>query len=451
MIPVLMVALEFAPVQTTGAFRSIAFARHLPEFGFKPIVVTIETAHAAAIFQAPVNQALLSQLPDSVAIEALAPDRPTSSETRTRALLRIMTSLDDRFFQKFRAALDARLPQIVARYAPKLVYVSSPPFGAARIGEHISEALGVPCVLDMRDAWAEWGMAPFPTYLHYRARRTDEERAFAQATAVVTVTDRLRALFRASHPDLPPEKFHVIPNGFGGESLEAGPLAKTGDGERFDVAYVGSYYYTPPKPRSLRRPHSLLHYTRGHEDWSYRSPLYFFRAWQALRGIDPAAAKRLRFHHIGKVPPWLAAMAKDHGVEAQCTFHGQIPKQDVAALLDRMDAQLATSMKRPDGGDYCLASKTFDYIVARKPIIAFVTEGSQKDFLAASGAALLFDPDDAQGSARALRALLADTPALALDGAFLNRFHRKENTARLAALFGDLVAGRPVVSPEVFA
>ena len=451
MIPVLMIALEFAPVQTTGAFRSIAFARHLPEFGFRPIVVTIEAEQAAAIFQAPRNDALLAQLPEMVAIETLAPDRLTKPESQTRALLRIMTSLDDRFFQKFRAALDARLPQIASRYAPKLVYVSAPPFGATALGVRAAQALGLPCVLDMRDAWAEWGMAPFPTYLHYRTRRADETQAFSNASAIVTVTDRLRALFRASHPGLAPDKFHVIPNGFDGESIEGGPLMTTGAGDHFDVAYVGSYYYTPPKPRSLRRPHSLLHYLRGHEDWSYRSPLYFFRAWRALRDVDPAAAKRLRFHHIGKAPPWLAAMASEYGVEAQCTFHGQIPKQDVAALLDRMDAQLATSMKRPDGGDYCLASKTFDYIVARKPILAFVTEGSQKDFLAASGAALLFDPDDMNGSARGLRALLAQPPALTLDDAFLNRFHRRKNTARLAGIFEDLIAGRQVVSPEVFA
>ena len=66
-----------------------------------------------------------------------------------------------------------------------------------------------------------------------------------------------------------------------------------------------------------------------------------------------------------------------------------MPKHELRLALDQMDLQLATSMKRPIGGDYCLASKSFDYLLARKPIVAVVTEGSQKDFLEASGAAVM--------------------------------------------------------------
>lgn len=448
MIPVLMVALEFAPVQTTGAFRSIAFAEHLSKLGFTPIVVTMEAAAGAAIMSAPINAALLSRLPDSVITVPLSPDRLPKRRGRLGEFWRIATNLDDRFFLRFHHALRDALPMIAARHAPKAVYVSAPPFGAARLGELAAKTLGVPWVLDMRDAWAEWGMAPLPHIGHYRARRRDESRAFADADAVITVTKHLRDVFRDSHPALPAEKFHVIPNGFDGDALQGGLLPESQSGDIWQVAYVGSYYYTPPKPRSLRRPHALLQYSRGDEDWSYRSPLYFFRAWRELKKIDPVTGARVRFNHIGGTPDWLAGMAADHGVLDQCVFHGLLPKQDLAGVLDTMEAQLATSMKRPRGGDYCLASKTFDYILARKPIVAFVTEGSQRDFLNASGVSIEFDPDDAPGSAARLRDMIVDRPRLSLDASYVNRFQRREGAKRLAVILRQTIAGKPIGLPE---
>lgn len=441
MTRILMIALEFAPVQTTGAFRSIDFARYLPEHGFSPYVLTIEPQAGSAIFGARINPVLGAALPPEVTVAYLKPSTSPNRASRLAQFLRIYGRLDDTFFSRFKASLEAALSGLSGK-GLRAVYVSAPPFGAARLGELAADRLGLPLVIDMRDAWAEWGMGPYPTYLHFLARYRDEARAFGSAAAIITVTERLADVFRRSHPELPRSRFHVVPNGFDGEKFKPAELT-VHEKEVFDIAYVGSYYYSPPKPRSVLRPHSLIQYHRGREDWSYRSPLYFFRAWRQMAKNRPADASRMRFHHIGHVPDWLEPMIAEHGLTGQCKLWGILPKQELAPLLSSMDAQLATSMKRVDGGDYCLASKTFDYLTAGKPIVGFVTEGSQRDFLTASGAAVICDPDRPNESAEKLSLLMRGEARLTINETFLNEFHRRRQAERLAAILRSASKEQP--------
>jgi len=439
MKPIVMIALEFAPVQTPGAFRSIELAKYLPQFGYQPHVITIDPDDGAQLFGARRNDALLANLPDAVKIHYIKPARPPRPETRIGQFLRIWTALNDGFYARFETALRAKLIDIGRDHAIEAVYVSAPPFGAARLGELAADTLGTGWALDMRDAWSEWGMAPYPSYLHYRARLADEARAFKRATAVVTVTERLREVFRETHPGVPAGKFEVVANGFDGPAFEAESMPSPPASGPVNIVYAGSFYYTPPKPAGLRHPHRWLQYTRGDEDWSYRSPLYFFRAWQALARTNPTAAGRIRFHHIGATPPWLETMAADHGLADQCKWWGMLPKQELTTALQTMDIQLATSMKRERGGDYCLASKTFDYLLARKPILAFVTDGSQQDFLRASGAAIICDPDDAEHSAATMLSAISDGVDLELDADYLNGHHRREAAVQMAKVLGRVI------------
>lgn len=436
---VLVIALEFAPVQTTGAFRSIDLVKHLPEHGLRPVVVSLEPEEAARIFAAPVNQALLAGLPDGLDVHRLHSAAGARQETRTAQFLRILTSLDDGFDARFRSQLSPVLESIRQRHDIAAVYVSAPPFGACGLGAHAAARLGVPWVLDMRDAWSEWGMAPYPTYAHYIARFRDEARAFADADAIVTVTRQLRDIFLATHPTLPRPKVHVVHNGFEGQLFGPATLTTPVGKDHLEVAYVGSFYYTPPRPASLLRPHRLLQYRRNKEDWSYRSPLYFFRAWQELERRAPHVARRIRFHHIGSPPSWLAPMAAHHGLADRCKLWGMLPRQELGQALAGMDVMLATSIKRPEGGDYCLASKTFDYLTARKPILAFVAEGAQREFLDRSGAALICDPDDTAAAAASMQQLVEDGIRLELDVAYVNRFSRRETAREMAEIIRGTV------------
>lgn len=433
---VLMICLEFGPVQTTGAFRSLDFVRHLPEFGVRPHVLTIDPDHGEKIFNARRNDALLSSLPLETDVQYLVPSKTTPlNESAARRYLRLLTSFGDGFFERFREPLSNKVNELRRITRLDAVYASAPPFGAARLGEEAARQLGVPFILDMRDAWSEWTVAPHTTYLHYRATLRAESRAFAAASKIVTVTDALAEVFRESHPSVEAGKFSIIPNGFDGPLFDPGELSVANSEKgSFDIAYLGSYYYTPSTGHNWLRPHRWLQYQRPGEDWSYRSPKYFFAAWKLLLERNPSVGARIRFHHIGAAPQWLIPLAAQYGVQEHCTLHGVLPKQEVGSALSKMDALLGTSMKRDRQGDYCLSSKTFDYLRAGKPVIAFVTPGAQRGFYAAAGNAVFADPDDVVGASAVLEAIANGRCKLTLKADFVNQFSRSATTKQLASV-----------------
>lgn len=446
MINVLVLALEFAPVQTTGAFRSVKLVKYLKNFGINPIVVTIAPDQSSRIFQAPLNAALLKDIGEGVQIYHLREIGRTRSQGRLRQYARIFLNFNDSFDRRFRRSLMDHTSAIRARHAIDAVYASLPPFGAAALAHRVSHTLDVPLLLDMRDAWSQWTAAPYPTAFHYWRRLGDERRAFSNADRIITVTRQLRTLFLESHPRLSPDKIVLIPNGFDGTEFVEGEAISFGGGEKLRIAYVGNYYYQPEAPRTafslLTRPHHILRFRPQEEDWSYRSPLFFFRAWQRLQQIDARCAERIEFHHIGSVPGWLRPMAKRYGIEDRCVFNGRVDHQAIPSMLADMDMVLATSMKRDAGGDYCLASKTFDYVASRKAILGFVTEGAQREFLRESGIAVLVDPDDRDSGAIVLRSLLSTGRTLRLNAAFVNEYHRRATAEKLAGILREVVRRR---------
>ena len=431
---ILLLALEFAPVETAGAFRSIAFAKYLAEHGYSAHVVSILPEEACRVFNANINYHLNEGLEDEIKISRMRSSEPLLPDTKLRRFLRIYTKLNDRFYSRYRNSLLNQISSIKFDPPVHAVLASLPPFGAARLGEMVARELGVPLVLDMRDSWAEWEIAPYPTYLHYSVQRRAEAHAFSAACAIIATTSQMRSLFRRCHTKLESSKFYYIPNGFEGSLFHQKEIVLDKPNGSINIAYVGNYYYSPPRQRSIIKPYTLVQFSRGKEDWSYRSPEYFFRAWKELYRTDPCSAGSIQFHHIGPTPPWLEGMIARHGLQKSCKFWGTVPKQKLAGVLDDMDVLLATSMKRLDGEDYFLASKTFDYLRAEKLILAFVTNGAQHEFLLNTGIAMIADPDDESQSASLLKRLVREPLTATLNSEFINQFHRRNTTTHLADL-----------------
>lgn len=436
-----MIALEFAPVQTTGAFRSIEFAKRLADYGVRPTVLTIEPEQASVIFGAKINPVLSERLPESVRVHYLREERAPVTGTPLARLWRMLSTFDDSYEDRFAPALHAclaELKQDPQRYAA--VYASAPPFGATMLGKRAAEDLQLPYLIDMRDAWAQWSPSRQISRLHYARKQRDEARAFAAAAAIVGVTPELTDLFATSHPELPRHRFHTITNGISGAADLPREALWVGTGETIDIGYVGTFYWLPPKKPSLAAPHRYLQYDPGTEDWSYRSPLSFFRAWAELDKQAPEIGARMRFHHAGRAPDWLMPMAAEHGLADRCLCHGVLPKQDVAGFLDRMTGFLGTSMKRIDGLDYCLASKSFEYLASGKPTLAFVCAGAQKRFFEEVGGAVIFDPDDPKSSAKQLLKLVGESSCLAINKNALLDYDHARTTAQMASLIHQVAA-----------
>jgi hypothetical protein len=440
-INLLFIAMEFAPVNTTGAFRSLAFTKYLRNHGINPVVVTLPEEQGALAFDAKADPHLASEIPpDLDLVRVPCEDGTPYYRTRVRRFLTIYFSLEDNLGRRWRAQLDATLPDVIARYRPNAVYVSMPPFSAGRVAVDLAKRYSLPLLVDMRDGWSEERHGAFGSWLHYWLTVRRERRIFARAERVVTVTPQLAQRMSATHPQLPADKFQVITNGFDFElSLPAVLTTASASNDRpFAIGFVGTFYYTPEARAShftpwwRKRLHRKLQYSPVKEDWLYQSPFFFLQALRRLLDLRPDLRGRVQFRVLGSNPPWLDEMAQALGVREFCDFQGRGSLADVLQFQSEVDALLCTGVKVAGGEDYTLASKTFDYLRAGKPLLGFAPRGAQRDFLARSGVAALVDPDDADAGPFAIERLLSGGYEFRPNHEFLQRYHRRVATEQLA-------------------
>jgi hypothetical protein len=119
--------------------------------------------------------------------------------------------------------------------------------------------------------------------------------------------------------------------------------------------------------------------------------------------------------------------------------HGFVTHTESLKIQNSFDAFLTTSEKVEGGEHYCLPSKIFDYVQKQKPILGFVTEGVQKQFLSESGLGIVCDPDDVQGSAQQIIELVSGKINISPDWNYLEQFHRKNAASKLAKVFKSIV------------
>ncbi|MBI5800793.1 MAG: glycosyltransferase family 4 protein [Verrucomicrobia bacterium] len=451
----LMLAFEFPPLGGVGVQRSLKFAKYLPEHGVRPVVVTPDKESIEAVIGPAREAALLDELPAATGIERVPCPPVRRGGSRIGDWLHQFFSLGEGLGRAWREPLLAAWPELVRREKPDALYVSVPPFSMAPLAVELAQRSGLPLILDFRDNWSQWCCSPQPSWLHYRLTLRRERACLDAASAVVGVTRQLVEDLQRAHPGVPAEKFHVVANGYDA-SLPDSPAARPAPCEKpFVIGYVGSFYYTPETRAALlgpwwqRSPHRWLQYAPRREDWLYRSPFFFFRALRRLLYGRPELRSRVKVRFVGDTPSWLRAQVEEFGLTDVVEHLGRMSHRACLEFQASCDALLATSAKVIGGRDYCIAGKTFEYVASRTPIIAFVTEGEQREFLAASGLAIVCDADEPEAGARGLAELIEGCFSPVPNLPYLRGFHRRETGRQMADLVRQVVdAARPVKPAE---
>jgi len=449
LINILYLAIEFAPVNTTGNYRSTAFVKYLPEFGIKPVVVTLDIPSALKLFpQASRDDSLLKDLPREASIIRI-PCKENSNGTSGRVggfLKMVLRGVGDDFEKMWKENLFSKIERIIVEHQPRLIIASLPPFGAGPLAAEIAKRYNLPLILDMRDGWTFWSPAPYPTPFNYFRERKILRRTFKQAKAILGVTSQLNDAFRQFNPSINAEKFHVIPNGFDGVEMngEAINIPRFSKSE-YIIGYVGTFYYTPKyaeemaKPWWRRKGHGKFYFSPRKEDYLYRTPYFFFKALSELFKRRADLRKIIKIKFIGEKPYWIDEMVSGFGFQDLCFFHGRLLRKEALEIQKTFDALLSTTTKVEGGEDYALNAKLFDYILMRKPILGFVLNGAAKDFLENCGLGFVFDPDKAYESSLLLENVIDGGYALKPNGRHLNRFHRRYLTQQLAEIIKNQI------------
>lgn len=438
----LFLVMEFVPLNLAGVYRPLRFINYLAEKGEFPIVVTFEIDETVKKLYPNIDLDLNRLLHKNVTVYRV-PLAIMKKESRFQSFLSIYFNLSDGYRKLWKKNLFNILPGIFERHAIHQIIVTCPPFSGALLAYQISKRYNIDLYLDMRDAWSQLSMNPIGSRIHYFFKRNLERIVFSQAKKITTVTPQLKNAFIKNHPSIDSSKFELIFNGFDFKLPENLVVNFKGlnDSDSIHIGYSGSYYFDPIAYDQSqvkwwkRKGHRKFFYTPVKEDWSYRSPYYFLQSMSSFLKNNPQYKNRLYFHHIGEKYDWLEQMILNFDLRENCILHGYLTRSETKELQDSFDLLLATSELVEGAEHYCLPSKLFTYIQSQKPILGFVTDGIQKEFILKSNIGRVINP-------RALDTLEDDFKNVIMEGfsnkidlVYLSNFENE----RLSAEFRNVI------------
>ncbi len=232
---VLLLAYFFPPLGGAGVQRTLKFAKYLPEYGYRPVVVTTRSRHYPAS-----DPTLLAELPGTVPV----------MRARDPAMLRWATLGFDylgmagpRAVVSWADGAAAWIPaatvlalRATRRHRPSVILSSAPPFATHLAAWTTARRTGLPWVADFRDEFSANPHAEGRTTLIDRLNRWTERRVIADAAGVVTVADYFMI---EQAPPGSPRRVTVV-NGVDEADLPDQTAAPPSD--RFRLSFVGTLY-----------------------------------------------------------------------------------------------------------------------------------------------------------------------------------------------------------------
>ncbi len=433
---VLFLAYYFPPVGGAGVQRSVKFARYLPELGFRPIVVT-GTGSALGRWE-PTDDTLCAELSEDVVVQR-ADDAPgaTSAGSRLDRLL----GRPSAFSVWWRNTILEIGRRAAQAHAPRLIYVSLSPYEGLEPALLLGDELGLPVIADLRDPWALDEVRIYPSAWHRRRERRLMQRLFARCARILMNTPEAASCAREAFPDLPPDHFDWVTNGFDGEDF-AGLAPRSRDGV-FRILHTG---YLHTAMGFSHRGRGLVRRALGGElvkvDFLPRSHYYLLEALERLEREKPGRTQSIELVLAGITTEVDERVIAESSFAKQVQTPGYLDHGSTVRAMVEADL-LFLPMHALGGGRRAriVPGKTYEYLASGRPILAAVPPGDARDFVIEAGAGRCVPPDDVAGLANAIDRFLDQAPASMRErGEFVERFERRELTRKLAGHFRAVLA-----------
>lgn len=416
---ILIVAFHFPPVQgSTGVYRALSFAKHLPGHGWDVTVLT-STLNAYPETRAE-NLSIIP--PDTRVVRAWTLDTQRHLAIAGRYPQTLATP--DRWQSWIASGVVAGLG-VIRSWRPDAILSTYPIPSAHSIGLALHRMSSVPWIADFRDPMLQEDYPHEP--MLRRAYARIERATFKHASRITVTTPGTAELYVERYTQRPAHSIRVIPNGFD-EDMFASSLGTGAAGS--DTS--------PPTPAD-RRPLQLLHsgLLYPHE----RNPELFFQAAAELLQEDALRA--------GEVMITLRASGNEAAYQKRIDELGLGPVFRLMPPVPYRDA-LVEMM----GSDACLIfqarscnqqipAKVYEYLYARKPILGLTDPlGDTGRLLASTGATHIAALEDKTGVKNALRDFLSalrngSAPRATRD--VVMQYSRRASSERLAGLLDEVV------------
>jgi glycosyltransferase involved in cell wall biosynthesis len=400
---VLVIAFHFPPVQgSSGYLRTLKYVRHLPRFGWEPVVLTVNTRAYAST-----DPALLKQVPEGVKVHrsfALDASRHLAFKGRYPAFL----AVPDRFATWIPFGIRDGV-RLVREHGIDAVFSTYPIPSAHAVGRGVARRTGRPWLADFRDPmWDEFVGTSSSAEL--RARKSLEQGSLEACSHATVTTSGMKDLFHARYPHVPASRITAIPNGYDEDDFQGVERTARAPGARFSLVHAG-----------------LL-------DPVDRDPEPFFEGLRRAldRGLLREAEAEIRLFapgHEGRIRDLLERR----------NLAGVVQVLKPVTYKESLKAMAASDVLLLFQGPSCdkqIPAKLYEYFRIGRPILALTTtSGETGRLVEACRGGKVVDPGDPE----AIAASLGEFFAALRSGADLPAA-TPERAARLAALLDGIAA-----------
>ena len=340
---ILIISPHFPPSNLAAVHRSRLFAQHLPSFGWRPIVLTIDEKY----YEEKLDPNLSSLLPPGLPIEKASAFRVTRPRIIGDVGLRA-------FFQLYRKA-----KQLIRRDKIDFLYIPIPSFYVALLGRWLHASTGVPYGIDYIDPWVHRFPGSDKTFSrHWFSMKLSgmlEPIAVKHASLITGVAEGYYKGVFERNPNL---KEHCVAGAmpYGGEKADHTKVAELG---------LRPYLFS-------KRPGKIqLMYAGAMLPKAYAPLEAIFQAMRRDRG----AVGELEIHFIGTGKTAddpegynIRPLAEKYGLWESVIFEHpkRIPYLDVLVHLEAVDGVFILGSTEP----HYTPSKVYQGVLSGKPILA---------------------------------------------------------------------------------
>jgi glycosyltransferase involved in cell wall biosynthesis len=367
---VLLIAYHFPPLGGGGVFRTVKFAKYLPQFGYRPYVLTVKNS-----MYDTKDLTLKGELPSAAEVH-----RTLSFEHRVLRAPRLL-KINLKWFYMPDENI-GWLPfgiftgvNLVKKENIDVIYATSPKWTSLLIGFFLKKYTKKPLVIDFRDPWIDNFSIRYPTKYHECFERKLETIITTQADYITVAFDSIKNALIKNHPSLK-SKIATITNGFDPDDFKNLNMhKKTG---KFSIVHVGSIYgMLTAKP--------------------------FLIALKELVEEKTEFRKKLEAVFIGNYGKETPLLVRKYGLEENVKFVEYVPHRKSLEFMLNSQALLLLITIEGSKGDGIIPGKLFEYLASRKPILAIASEnGSAAKIIKLANSGTVVSPRSVRGIKNAI-------------------------------------------------
>jgi len=365
---ILIITAYFPPYGGGGVYRVLKFAKYLPEFGWKPYIVTGDYGDNIPFY----DESLLKDLPESIEVfriksvkqKLLGRNNNNKSSDHNnlninngslfKTFYRVINGLIEKTFipDKFIIWCYDSLKickKIIEENNIDIVMTTSPPNSIHLLGQALKKKYStIKWITDFRDLWTVDNIElDKHMVVKYRINRLLEKNVLSQSDLSLVVGDKIREATLKSFDFLNETKIKTVTNGFDPEDFNDIEL-EASNNKKFTFTFTGS----------------MFRHTKKH------------RLLEALKKIstEDGIGKDIKVKFVGLFDNDFKERVDSHDLNGMVEFKDFCSHKESVRYMMNSDALILTlGNNKTHSLAYTL--KFFQYMNARKPILAVAPEG----------------------------------------------------------------------------